>query len=185
MIKTMVTMFVSLALATLLAGSAANAKIYSFTFKSSDDELTAAAEITVNGSNEVTAISGKISGLVDQTINGVAVNPNFPNPAYSPDGSFIYNNLYYGSGMAFDNYGLLFTTAQNRGGFWNLWGNSPGVYSLYESVGSDDYKIQKTGKLTIAAAPELPTWAMLGLGVAGLGLGGRRRGDRLADRCLA
>jgi hypothetical protein len=173
-------MFVSLALAALSA-SAARAKVYGFTFRSSDDALTAAAEITVNGADEVTAISGKISGLV----NGVAVNPSFPSPVFSPDGSFTYNNLCHNSGMAFDSYGLLSTTAQNPGGYWNLRGNAPGVYSLCESVGSNNYRIQKTGKPTIAAAPELPTWAMLGLGLAGLGLRRRPRAPRLADRGLA
>ena len=183
MSKIIVTMFVSLALAAR-AAPAANAKVLSFTFESIDNELTVAAEIAVNGAGEVAAISGKFSGLVDQTISGVAVNPSFPNPAYSPDGSFNYNNLYHKSRMAFDIYGLLFTTSQNPGGFWNLWGNAPGLYAPYESVGSDNYKIQKTGKLTVAAAPELPTWAMLGLGLAGLGLRGRPRVPRLADRGL-
>jgi hypothetical protein len=182
--KTIVTAFASFVMAALLPASPGNAAVYSFTFSSSDVELTATAEITVNGSDEVTAISGKISGLVDQTITGVTVNPNFPNPAYSSDGSFIYNNMYYKSNTVFDTYGLLFGTAQNAGGYWNLWGISPGVYSLYESRGSYNYPIQKTGTLTVAAAPELSTWAMLGLGFAGLSLARRRRAQRLADRGL-
>jgi ABC-type phosphate transport system substrate-binding protein len=112
--KTIVTAFASFAMAALLPATPGNAAIYSFTFSSSDVELTATAEITVNGSDEVTAISGKISGLVDQTITGVTVNPNFPNPAYSSDGSFIYNNMYYKSNTVFDTYGLLFGTRRTR-----------------------------------------------------------------------
>ena len=66
-------------------------------------------------------------------LSAIAANPGFPSPSYSADGSFIYNNVYYPNGMAFDVDGLLFATAENLGGYWNLWGNSPGDYSLFES----------------------------------------------------
>jgi hypothetical protein len=59
------------------------------------------------------------------------------------------------------------------------------VYNFTLTSSVSELTPASPGKLTIAAAPELPTWAMLGLGVAGLGLRGRRRADRLADRCLA
>jgi hypothetical protein len=109
----------------LLAASAAKATVYNFTFESFDSKLTATGQITVNAADEVTSISGLISGLVDQTISSVVPNPDLSGPAYSPDGSFIYNNLYYPPGRAFDFDGVLFATAQNPGGFWNLWGNPP------------------------------------------------------------
>ena len=96
-----------------------------------DFELTAGGQITVSTDGEVTGVSGVISGLADQTISGIAPNPNFSGAAYSPDGSFIYDNLYHASGMPFDVDGLLFVTAQNPGGYWNLWGTSPGNYSLW------------------------------------------------------
>ncbi len=182
--KTLTTMITSLATAMLLSASAANATVYKFTFEFFDSELVATGEITVNAADEVTAISGLISGLVDQTIGSVTPNPNFSGPAYSPDGSFIYNNLYHASGMAFDIDGLLFTTAQNPGGYWNLWGNSPGNYSLWESANSYNYPIEESGALSVAAAPELSTWAMLGLGFAGLGVAGRRRATRLTEESL-
>ena len=112
---------------------------------------------------------------------GIAPNPNFSGGAYSPDGSFIYNNLYHTSGMPFDVDGLLFVTAQNPGGYWNLWGTSPGNYSLWESAGTQNYPIEESGTLSVAGAPELSTWAMLAVGFAALGLvGGRRRTARLA-----
>ena len=59
----------------------------------------------------MTGISGAVSGLTNQTISGVTANPSFPASSYSPDGSFIYDNLYSSTGMAFDYSGLLFTTA--------------------------------------------------------------------------
>ena len=182
--KTLTTMIASLAIAMIFSASTANATVYGFFFESFDSELTAAGEITVNAADEVTEISGLISGLADQTISSVTPNPNFSGAAYSPDGSFIYNNLYHPSGLSFDIDGLLFATAQNPGGYWNLWGNSPGDYSLWESASSYNYPIEESGTLSVAAVPELSTWAMLGLGFAGLGLAGRRPAPRLAERSL-
>ena len=129
------------------------------------------------------SVSGAIAGLTNQTISGVPANPSFPSASYSPDGSFIYNNLYYPTGAtSFDVNGLLFITNQNPGGYWNLWGTSPGNYSLYESAGSYNYPIEEFGSLSVAAAPEPSTWAMLALGFAALSLVGRRhqRTARLA-----
>jgi hypothetical protein len=115
--KTLVTIMATLATATLLTVTTSNATIYKFTFQSSDAELTATGEFTANAADEVTSVSGTISGLTNQTISGVTANPSFPTASYSPDGSFIYDNLYSSTGMAFDYSGLLFTTAQNLGGY--------------------------------------------------------------------
>jgi opacity protein-like surface antigen len=166
--------------AAVLAPAAANASVYKFTFESFDSELTAGGQITVNTDGEVTGVSGVISGLAEQTISAVAPNPNFSGAAYSPDGSFIYDNLYHASGMPFDVDGLLFVTAQNPGGYWNLWGTSPGNYSLWESVGSYNYPIEESGTLSVAAVPELSTWAMMLAGFAGLGFASYRASRRTA-----
>jgi hypothetical protein len=182
--KTLITMIASVTTAVLLSASAANAAVYTFTFQSFDSGLTATGEITVNAADEVTAVSGVISGLVDQTISSISNNPNFPGPAYSPDGSFIYNNLYHPLGLSFDVDGLLFATAQNPGGFWNLWSNSPGDYSLWESAGPYTYPVQESGTLSVTAVPELSTWAMFGLGFASLALAGRRRAPRAVEQSL-
>ena len=168
--KCMVTMIAAL----LFGASTAHAAVYKFTFESFDSELSAAGQFTVDAAGDVTAVKGAISGLADQTISGVAANPSFPGPAYSADGLFIYDNLYHASGMPFDVDGLLFVTARNPGGYWNLWGTSPGNFSLWESAGGN-YPIQESGTLSVAAAPEPSTWAMLALGLATLGIVGRRR----------
>jgi PEP-CTERM motif len=178
--KSLITTIAALSTAMTFAVTAANAAVYKFTFQSSDAELTATGEFTVNAANEVTGVSGTISGLTNQTISGVTANPSFPSASYSPDGSFIYDNVFYPTGNAFDVDGLLFVTAENSGGYWNLWGTSPGNYSLYESAGSYNYSIQESGTLSVAAAPEPSTWAMLAVGFASLGLFGRRRTARLA-----
>jgi hypothetical protein len=173
--KTLVTTIAVLTTAMLFSMTSANASIYKFTFQSRDAELTAIGEFTVDSAEQVTNMSGAISGLTNQTISAVTANSSFPTASYSPDGSFIYNDVYHPTGMAFDINGVLFTTAQNPGGYWNLWGSSPGNYTLYESAGSYNYPIQEIGTLSVVAAPEPSTWAMLVLGFVALGFVGRRR----------
>ena len=176
--KTFVALFAALATAAILPATAADAKVYAFTFTSFDGQLSAAGQMTVDASDDVAAISGTISGLVDQTISGVVATANFPNAAISPDGSFIYNNLFYNAEPRLDIDGLVFSTVENISGFWNLRGNSPGDYSLWESSGTGADPVQETGALTVVAAPELATWAMMLAGFAGLGLAGWRRQPR-------
>jgi hypothetical protein len=184
MSKTFVRLFAALAITASLPASDANATVYAFAFASFDGQLNATGQMTVDASNDVTAISGTISGLVDQSISGVVANPSFPNAATSPDGSFTYNDLFYNATQHFDIDGLVLATVENTVGFWNLWGNSPGDYSFWESVGYGNYPIQETGNLTVYAAPELATWAMMLAGFAGLGLAGRRPRPRLAAAAL-
>ena len=174
--KTLVTMIATLATATLFTITAANAATYKFTFQSNDAELTATGEFTVNAADEVTGVSGAVSGLTNQTISGVTANPSFPSSSYSPDGSFIFDNLYSPTGMAFDYSGLLFTTAENPGGYWNLWASSPGTYSLYESAGSYNYPIQEIGTSERGCArPSRQPGRCSALGFVALTFVGRRR----------
>ncbi len=171
------------AIAALVSPSATRAATYQYSFTSYDGQLTATGVLTVNGSNEATDILGTIAGLVDQTVSGIAGNPNFPNMATSSDGAFYYNDLYTNASPYLDLYGLLFTTVQNPGGYWNLWYDS-GHYSLWESVAGRGYVVQEMGALRVAAVPELSTWAMMGLGFAGLALTGHRRSSRLGSLSL-
>jgi hypothetical protein len=167
----------------LLAESAANAKVYDYTFLSPSESIV--GQFIVDSSDDkVTDVTGMLSGAVDDAITGFVANPSFPNAAYSPDGAFIYNDLYHsGQNPVLDIYGVLFTTPGNPGGYWNLWGNSPGGYSLYESSPGLGYPVAISGgSLDLAAVPETSTWAMILIGLVGVGsvaCRGRRK-DRLA-----
>ena len=119
-------------------------------------------------------VSGAISGLLDQTISAVTV----PGSAYNPDGSFVYNNLYYRTRISLDNNGLLFTAAQNPGGYWNLWENSPSNYSLWDSAGSYNYPIDESGTICVAATSEPWTLAMMLLGFPGIGFAAEKNTPR-------
>jgi hypothetical protein len=125
--KSRITTVSSLAVAALFSITMAHAATYNFTFQSRDAELTATGEFTVDSAEQVTNMSGAISGLTNQTISAGTANSSFPTASYSPDGSFIYNDVYHPTGMAFDINGVLFTTAQNPGGYWNLWGVRPAI----------------------------------------------------------
>jgi hypothetical protein len=154
----------------LVAGSAANAKVYDYTFTSPSETII--GQFTVDLSDDkVTDVTGTLSGAVDNTITGFVANPSFPNAAYSPDGAFIYNDLFHpGQNPDFDVYGVLFTTAGNPGGYWNLWGAGPGAYSLYESSPGLGYPIAiNGGSLDLVAVPESSTWAMMLIGLVGVG----------------
>ncbi len=175
--KSRIAAIASAVIAALVCVSATRAATYEYSFTSYDGQLTATGVLIVNESNQVTDIVGTITGLVDQTVSGIAGNPNFPSMATSSDGAFYYNDLYTNASPYLDLYGLLFTTVQNPGGYWNLWFDS-GSYSLWESVASHGYVVQEMGALRVAAVPELSTWAMMGLGFAGLALASHRRSSR-------
>lgn len=166
-------LFVSLALA---ATSEARATAYDFQFTS--PEATASGQFVVNPTNDqVTSISGSVSvdGYPNNSITAILADPNFPNPY--DNGPFIYDNIYYAGNPVFDIDGVLFATAGNPGGSWNLWGNSADNYSLYEYVPNAGYTVEAVGTLAVStpevssfaiSAPEPSTWAMLVLGFAGL-----------------
>jgi hypothetical protein len=125
--KTLVTTIAVLTTAMLFSMTSANASIYKFAFQSSDAELTAIGEFTVDSAEQVTNMFGAISGLTDQTTSAVTANLSFPTASYSPDGSFIYNDVYHPTGMAFDINGVLFTTTQNPAAIGTSGGVRPAI----------------------------------------------------------
>jgi hypothetical protein len=167
------------------ATSEACASVYGFQFTS--PEATASGQFVVDPTtDQVTSISGSVSvnGQPIDPITTILADPSFPTP-YN-NGPFIYDNTYYAGNLVFDVDGVLFATAGNPGGSWNLWRNGPGSYSLYEYVPNVGYAVAVTGTFAVSsevssfavATPEPSTWAMLLLGFAGLGFAGYRKASR-------
>ncbi|MGA2487280.1 MAG: PEP-CTERM sorting domain-containing protein [Roseiarcus sp.] len=162
----------------LFAPAGAEATVYNYDFTSTDGLLNAEGAFTVTG-DEITGVTGALSGLVTQTINAIAPSTAPYGYSTSPDGAFYYDNvLSVATNPFLDIGGVLFTTTQNPGGYWNLWGNSSGNYSLFESAPGLGYPIQEIGNLTVSAVAEPSTWAMMLLGFGGLGFVGYRASRR-------
>ena len=121
-------MIASMTAVILATGSAANATVYNFKFASPSESLVGQLTIdTETSGNEVTNITGTLSGAVNDTINGFIADLSFPNPVSLPDGAFVYDNLFYsGQASLVDQFGVVFTTVGNPGGYWNLWSGGPG-----------------------------------------------------------
>jgi hypothetical protein len=167
----------------LATWSTANATVYNFTFSSPSESIIGLLAVDTSD-NEVTNITGTLSGVVNDTINGFIANSSFPNPVSLPGDVFIYDNVFYpGQDSLVDQYGVVFTTAGNPGGYWNLWSGAPGDYSLYESNLAGDYPIAISGgNLDPTAVPEPSTWVMMLIGLAGVGAAAYWRGGRTVPR---
>jgi PEP-CTERM motif len=181
--RNIVTMIASMTAVIVATWSTANATVYNFTFNSTFESII--GQLTVDTSdNEVMNITGTLSGIVNDAINGFIASPSFSNPVSLPGDAFIYDNVFYPSQDSLvDQFGVVFTTAGNPGGYWNLWSDAPGDYSLDESNLAGDYPIIISGgNLDPTAVPEPSTWVMMLVGLAGLGSAAYRRSrkDRLA-----
>ncbi len=180
------SVFTSLAFAgaTLLAASAARANVYTFDFVSNDSLLTAVGSVDVVA-GEVIAMSGTITGtgadsaIGTQTISGVVANPNFPGVATSPDGLWYYDNRVISGATNVDLDGLLFTTAENTTGYWNLYTTGAGAANFWlGELVSGNYVFPGSaapGTLvsgSISAVPEISSWVMMIAGFIGVGFVG-------------
>jgi len=150
---------VSLAMATMISVSAARATVYDYSFLSFDNQLALSGTMTVDDNNVITGMTGSFAGLVTQTIDGITPNPNLGGQATSPDGMFYYDNVLVSGNPSLDTGGVLFTTAENQAGYWNLWGTGANSYDLYESV-SGNYPVEESGLLTLSAAPPLASGSL-------------------------
>jgi hypothetical protein len=186
-----------IALAALAAGllasvSCASGKTFelSYTDESGDYGVSATLEASpISGTNNAQWLVDGVQG----TVSGTGVPGGSPakitgvisggaSPFITPSGGFEIDNVLYftipASGKAFDYWGLGFFT----GGIeWNLWDNGSGspLYTLGHS--GSGYPGTSLGSASVAAIPEASTWAMMGLGFAGLALAG----SRSRSRCTA
>jgi hypothetical protein len=111
---------------------------------------------------------------------------------YPAPGKVSYDNLFYAGGLApetclhvppggyFDNYGVMLTLANgDLVDVYSNGGNGPGLYGAVVLVdGVADYT--SAGGLSLTAAPEPSTWAMMMLGFAGLGFAAYRKARKTA-----
>lgn len=168
---------ISLTVVALAVGlsASADAAIYDFTIHS--DNYDVVGQVTTSG-NVVTSLVGQITGLLTAPIDGLDGQPNF---YYTSD------NLLNPFAPFVSNEGILF----NAGGFFfNVYSVANGpAYDYYISstqFGGDYYSdpVFNPGSLildgSIAAVPELSTWAMMILGFAGLGFMAYRRKTNMA-----
>lgn len=150
-------------------------------------DLTVTTSDVLNsvGGYDVTGISGDVSGDV---VTGLTTNPDQPNPHYSADGWFIYDNVYYPGARSVSYWGLLFTSAAHE---YNLFSDSATQFELYQATPGVGFTQNSVGTLFAApvhlgnpndarvdAVPEPASWLTM---VAGFGLlGGVLRSSRKA-----
>jgi hypothetical protein len=156
------------AVAAIAAVAPANAATFLLTYTAtSGAPLPTTASLTITTSNHHNAAGGFDILSASGTVNGVAISGLAPlNPA-----GFNTDNVYFAADPILTSSGLGWTTAIGTG---NLWGNSPGSYSLYEFDGNS-YYIATTGTLSTNAVPEPATWALLMIGFGMVGVAARRR----------
>lgn len=164
---------------TLSLTAKAEAAIYDFSLHSANYDIV--GSITTSG-DQLTSISGHISGALNATIDGLAYQPNV---YYTSDNLFSPTGLG-GVGPLVSNQGILFGAG---GYFINIYSVLNGSkYDYYVSnsqfvgnyyVDPNSAPLFSPGDLvlsgTIAAVPELSTWVMMIVGFAGVTLAGRRR----------
>ena len=138
--------------------------------------LQTADALGATGGYDVLSISGQVDG---ELVSGLVANPNGPSAAYSADGLFIYDNVFYANGSpVLSNPGLLFSGVS--GHEFNLFSDNATTYELYKATSGAGYQGNSLGVLSYdrqqpGAVPEPATWTMLILGFGFVGTLLRRR----------
>ncbi|THD53563.1 PEPxxWA-CTERM sorting domain-containing protein [Phenylobacterium sp.] len=142
--------------------------------------LETASAVDAAGGYDVTSITGEVDG---ETITGLIANPSQPFPAYSADGMFIFDNVFYAdSSPVLSNPGLFFSGAS--GDEYNLFSDNATTYELYRATSGVGYQANSVGVLAYRDPPSLPdvggipepaAWSLMILGFGGVGALLRRR----------
>lgn len=171
------------------AGTGANTRKILTTAQSTVTE----ANIEVTSSNVMGNMLGAFDGYVSQVNSGTtgthATQENGSNIEVVGDG--LGNDFAYagsgGWGTAFGGNGL-FNNAAGLGQGLNFWSLSNGSTAFAKVAATQFFgaggnvalwTLSNDGTLTFAAVPEAETWALLGLGLIGVGALARRRGRAL------
>ena len=170
------------AAALLLAGQA-HAATWLVNYASTGDaplsaSLTVTASDVLNsvGGFDVTDITGNVDG---DLITGLIANPNQPNPSYSADGLFIFDNVIFASAPNVSWYGLFFQGLS--GSEYNLYSDNASTFELYRAQNgnflSHSYGSVEAVKFASngGGVPEPAAWTMMILGFGGIGAMLRRR----------
>jgi PEP-CTERM motif len=157
---------IAAALLFTVGGSRANASTYDVHFVGSFFDVF--VELQVDNLNNVTGISGTVSGAFagsPDAVTGLVPLNSTPN--------WIYDNKFFASAPYVDNGGILF----NAGSFaYNLYSSGSSYYLSTFNPDNSYFNPGDLGTLQVAAVPEPATWAMMILGFAGIGyLAYRRR----------
>lgn len=127
--------------------------IFDFTFDISPEIGYGSLNAIDMGGNTFLATAGGLNITGGSDIGTYPLYPGGPGATTSPLGSFSYDDVVSPSvAPPLDEDGLLFTAP----GFEiNIWGNSPGNYSFYDSTGAGNYGLQLTenGSFTLDIAP--------------------------------
>ena len=184
------------ALIALAAPGVANAAVQNLAISGSLDghDYTGTLSLDVNGGQAVSG-TGTLSILGLNNAPIVLITASTPGNEGAPMTGFRGNDGtdYFDLDQAYpiSSNGLLFdvgTTTAVQGGFplFAIWSEGTGYAAAFTGNvgGTEYYNLQGSAMVSAAGAvPEPSTWAMLGIGFAGLGLAGWRRSqkDRLAS----
>jgi hypothetical protein len=183
---------VAAVVATLAAPASASTYLLNFTRTGQGGYAPTgpnAANLLLDVANSANAAGGFdvlsiLGGSVDgDTIVGLApdANPSHPYADVSADGWFIFDNNLFLSNPHVSNPGLLFVSATQE---YNLFSNGPSAYELLKATPHVGYTGDSIGALEVSSAPEPGAWALLLVGLGGLGAGlranRRREGQPVA-----
>jgi hypothetical protein len=158
----MIRKLLTIAIAAIAFSLPAKASTYNASFDGSFFDVF--AQITTDGSDNVTAITGTVAGVGGGSIGGLA-------PLGNP--SWIYDNKFTASSPYVSNGGILFSV----GAFlYNLYSDGPNYYLSTFNPDGTHYNPGDVGTLAVAQTPLPGALWLFGSALAGLwGMFARRR----------